>query len=235
MATAVDYGSSMIVAKSGSSIDQGDGTDVSVAKGSGAVSKPDLCSNINLGKRIPSVKVLNQADARPWHFQERLKSNGRWRLVVFPGDLTDRSSLERLNKLGKKLNAPDSFIHRYTEPGKPVDSLIEVLTVHSGKRTEFELLDMADIFHPWTDQDGWDYWKVFVDDESYHEGDNKAYEFWGIDKKVGCGVIIRPDQYVSWIGDVDDYANMDTFFSGFMKVPALITANGDVTQGTGAL
>lgn len=29
-------------------------------------------------------------------------------------------------------------------------------------------------------------------------------------------MIVRPDQYVSWIGDFDDYETMDKFFSGFM-------------------
>jgi phenol 2-monooxygenase len=30
-------------------------------------------------------------------------------------------------------------------------------------------------------------------------------------------VILRPDQHVSWIGDLEDSADMDLFFSGFMK------------------
>ncbi|WPH05091.1 Hypothetical protein R9X50_00799000 [Acrodontium crateriforme] len=234
---AVDYGSSMIVAKSGSSVEQGDGTDVSIQSGTtAAISKPELTKNISLGKRMPSVKVLNQADARPWHFQELLPSNGCWRLVLFAGDLTDKASLERLNRLGAHLGSKDSFINRYTPPGRPVDSLIEVLTVHSGKRAEFELLSLAEPFHPYTEQDGYDYWKVFVDDVSYHEGENKAYDFYGIDKERGCGVIIRPDQYVSWIGHVDDYENMDKFFSAFMKTPkATIRATNGLTNDTSTL
>ena len=35
--------------------------------------------------------------------------------------------------------------------------------------------------------------------------------------KVGAAVIVRPDQYVSWIGAVDDYKNMEAFFAGFMR------------------
>lgn len=145
----------MIVAKSGSSVEQGDGTDVSVASGTmAAISKPELATKIHLGMRMPSVKVLNQADARPWHFQELLESNGRWRLVLFGGDLNDKASLARLNRLGDRLESADSFIKRFTPPGQPVDSLIEVLTVHSGKRADFELLDLAPAFHPYTEADG---------------------------------------------------------------------------------
>lgn len=53
------------------------------------VSKQDLATEIKVGKRMPSFKVLNQVDARPWHFQELLKSKGYWRLVVFAGNMKD--------------------------------------------------------------------------------------------------------------------------------------------------
>lgn len=29
-------------------------------------------------------------------------------------------------------------------------------------------------------------------------------------------MILRPDQYVSWVGEFDDYDAMDNFFRGFM-------------------
>ena len=37
-----------------------------------------------------------------------------------------------------------------------------------------------------------------------------------MDPAVGAAVILRPDQYVSWVGDFDDYESMDKFFAGFM-------------------
>jgi hypothetical protein len=52
--------------------------------------------------------------------------------------------------------------------------------------------------------------------QSYHEGNSEAYRNYGIDPAVGCSVIIRPDQYISWVGDWDDYDAMDKFFNGFM-------------------
>jgi phenol 2-monooxygenase len=77
--------------------------------------------------------------------------------------------------------------------------------------------DFPEIFRPFSERDGWDYWKIYVDDQSYHEGHGKAYENYGVDPKKGCVVILRPDQHVSWIGDLEDSADMDLFFSGFMK------------------
>lgn len=216
---AVDYGSSIIVAKAGNAAEQGDGTDVGLKSDTlRVVGKQELATQIKLGMRMPSFKVLNQADARPWHFQEILRSNGKWRIVVFAGNVSNQEQMARVQKLGQSLAAPRSFINRFTPQGKPIDSVIEILTIHSAPRTTTELHDFPDIFHPFFERDGWDYWKIYVDDQSYHEGHGHAYQNYGVDAKKGCVVILRPDQYVSWIGNLEDVEDMDHFFSGFMKV-----------------
>jgi phenol 2-monooxygenase len=216
--SAVNYGSSIIVAKEGDSAKQGDGTDVASPDNTTCViSKPQVAAKIDVGKRMPSFKVLNQSDARPYHFQELLKSNGRWRIVVFPGQLGLAPNMRRMQKLGARLESPDSFLHRYTPAHQPIDSVIEVLTVHAGPRESLELLDLPEAFHPYSETMGWDYWKVFVDDQSYHEGHGQAYANYGIDPIQGASVILRPDQYVSWVGKVDDYEDMERFFSAFMR------------------
>jgi len=135
--------------------------------------------------------------------------------------------MQRMQTLGKRLEGQDSFVRRYTPPGQSIDSVIEVLTVHPGPRAGIELLDIPDAFHPYHKDLGWDYWKVFVDEESYHEGYGQAYENYGIDPIRGATVIIRPDQYVSWIGEADDYDEMSKFFSGFMKQQAAGKLSGD--------
>lgn len=205
---AVNYAASILVAKE---------TDVTKQGNDAIISKPELATEIYIGKRMPSFKVLNHADARPWHLQELLKSNGRWRVIVFPGRLTEPQNMERFKRLGASLGGPDSFIRQFTPPGKSIDSVIEVLTVHSGSRRDIELLDLPEAFHPHHGDMGWDYWKVFVDEESYHEGHGQAYSNYGIDPNRGVSVIIRPDQYVSWVGEVDEYEQMSRFFTSFMK------------------
>lgn len=214
---AVNYASSSLVAKEGSAAEGNNGIKISISQDCMAISKPELATKIDIGKRMPSFKVLNHADARPWHLQELLKSNGRWRVVVFPGRLDEVYNMQRMDKLGESLGGPDSFIRRFTPPGKPIDSVIEVLTVHAGPRKDIELLDLPEAFHPYHGDMGWDYWKIYADEPSYHEGDGQAYENYGIDPKRGASIIIRPDQYVSWIGEVDDYEQMSRFFAGFMK------------------
>ena len=213
---AVDYGKSSIVAKPGSAVEQGDGTDVGGGK---VVGKQHLANNIKLGMRFPSFQVLNQADARPWQFQSWLKSDGRWRIVVFAGNLTNKGQMERLQHLGEQLAAPTGFIHRYTPQSANLDSMIEIFTIHSGPRAAVELLDLHEIFHPFSEKDGWDYNKVFVDDQSYHEGFGDAYKNYGVNPQEGCVVITRPDQYVGYIGTLEDVADMGRYFDGVLLAP----------------
>jgi phenol 2-monooxygenase len=207
----------MIVAKAGDSTQQGDGMDVSVKnKAMQVTSIQSLASNIEVGKRMPSVKLLNQSDARPSHFQELLRSNGRWRVVIFAGNVESAKQKARLTELGQRLEKSDSFLKRFTPPKARYDSVIELLAVHSAPRVAATIFDFPEVFRPYDELDGWDYWKIFVDDKSYHEGDGELYKNFGINAEEGCAVIIRPDQYVSYVGPMDAYKDMDKFFSGFM-------------------
>ncbi|CAD6565765.1 MAG: hypothetical protein ASARMPRED_007976 [Alectoria sarmentosa] len=210
---AVDYGASILVAKPGDSGDQGDHVGSKVNGTGSFVGKQELASNIKLGMRFPSFQVLNQSDARPWHFGQFLKSDGRFRIIVFAGNLQDEKQSKRLQCFGESLAKPDSVIRRFTPTAKPIDSVIEILVIHSAPRQKLELLDLHEIFHPFDEKTGWDYEKVFVDDVSYHEGHGEAYKNYGVDKESGCVAIARPDQHVGWIGELEDLKDIDRYFS----------------------
>ncbi|KAI5458671.1 FAD binding domain-containing protein [Mariannaea sp. PMI_226] len=204
---AVDYDNSEIVCKS----------DGSNAKAGGIVSTQSLAPELKLGMRIPSVKVLNQSDARPWHLQELLRSNGTWRVILFPGDVSKPAQMKRLDSLCNELSSPSSFLKRFTPSDGHYDSVIEVLTVHGAKRADVDIFDFAPVLRPYDEIEGWDYNKIFVDDQSYHEGHGQLYETFGISREEGCLVVLRPDQYISYVGKIDDYNSVDAFFSGFMR------------------
>lgn len=212
---SVDYGASMLVAKPGDSAEQGDGTKVgSTSRNSGKLAgKQELATNIKLGMRFPSFQVVNQSDACPWQFARFLKSDGRFRVILFAGNLEAQSQLKRVKKLCGALASENGFIQRFTPPGTKIDSVIEILTIHSGRRTEVELMRLPEILHPFDTSTGWDYEKVFVDDMSYHAGHGKAYENYGVDKERGCVIIVRPDQYVGWLGELEDVEDMGHYFS----------------------
>ena len=215
---AVDYGASILVAKSEDSAGQRDDTDVEVMiNGTDrVVGKQELARNIKLGMRFPSFQVLNQSDARPWQFGQLLRSNGRFRIIVFAGNLKNEKQWNRLQSFGKSIAEPDSVIHRFTPSAQLVDSVIEILVIHSAPRQEVELLDLLGIFHPFDWKSGWDYDKVFVDDVSYHEGHGEAYNCYGVDSETGCLVIVRPDQHVGWIGELEDLGDVDRYFSAVL-------------------
>ena len=215
---AVDYGASPLVAKSGALAVDGDGitTGFDADSPGKVVGKQKLAMNIPLGKRFPSHRILNQSDARPWHLGHRLRSDGRFRVVVFAGNLSDSQQLQRVERFGHEISRPTSFLHRFTPSSTPIDSVIEVLTIHSAPRITIQLLDLPDIFHPFDPRRGWDYEKVFVDDESYHEGHGHAYRNYGVDPERGCVVVARPDQHVGWIGELEDVPDMESYFSQFL-------------------
>ncbi|KAI9896356.1 hypothetical protein N3K66_008528 [Trichothecium roseum] len=220
---SVDYGPSNLVVKAGDALEAGDGVkevaapSVTLDKAS-FDKKQALATGLPIGMRFNSFKVLNQACARPWHFQERLKADGRFRVVLFAGDILDPAQKARVDNFCAALDDPAGFLRRVTPQGAKIDSVIEVLTIHSSKRTDTELLrDFPEILHPLDKSLGWDYNKVYVDDESYHEGFGDAYKNYGVDKKRGCVVAVRPDQYVSWVGELEDTEELHNYFEGCLN------------------
>lgn len=219
---AVDYGASVLVAKPGTSISQGDGTDAGAAgasSGQAVVAKQFLAPGLPVGKRFASFKVLNQADARPWHFAERLPSDGRFRIVLFVGNMADPAQRQRVEALAAALDAPDGPLRRFTPHGAKVDSVIQLLTIHSAPREAVDIFDFPEVLRPYDEQKGWEYNSIFVDAQSYHEGHGRAYENYGVDAKRGCVVLVRPDQYVAYIGELEDVVEVTGYFETIL-VPA---------------
>ena len=211
---SVKYEPSVLVVHSSEHVANGERTQVGVA-GNGVLEK-EAASKIALGMRFPSAQVLNQSSTRPCHLAHLLRSDGRFRIFLFAGNLQQSEQFGRVRSLCTALDAPGSFLHRFTPRGSRIDSTIEILTVHSGPRTAIELLDLPDILHPFDEKTGWDYDKVFVDDMSYHEGHGHAYRQYGVDEERGCLVVTRPDQHVALICGLEDVEALDRYFSGVL-------------------
>lgn len=156
---------------------------------------------VQLGARLPSYQVLNQSNAKPTQIADMLRSDGRWRILVFAGDLHDQVHRSRVNELG---DAFRRLLTRYTGLETRIDTVIELLTIHSASRVDVELLDLHEIYHPWNESAGWDYEKVYADDLSHHEGFENAYEKYGIHRTNGGVIVCRPDQHVGCITCLDE-------------------------------
>lgn len=181
-----------------------------INKGDGASTTTGLtveetASRIIVGMRMPSFQILNQSDARPVQLQDLLVNNGRWRLLVFAGNPQLESQMARIQALGRYLaDSPTSFTKRYAR-------LFETLTIHSGSRTETELSDFPNALRPMHD-----YWKLYVDDVSYHQGFGDAYRRYGIDRTTGCLLIVRPDQHIAMRCDLEKVELCEAYCDAFM-------------------
>lgn len=141
----VTYGPSILIAQpNDESASVNDGHN-----GGPIIARQDVTRKIKLGRRLQSYKLINQAEASPVQLADLLKSDGRWRMIVFAGDLTHSYQAQRVQHLGDLLAGPRSILRAYTPPSQPVDSVIEVLTIHSGPRQAVSLFDLHDIFHPY--------------------------------------------------------------------------------------
>ncbi|KAK1585144.1 FAD binding domain-containing protein [Colletotrichum navitas] len=208
----VDYQPTVFVAKEAEETDQDPGLRKSAAE-----STPSLAANCKLGQRFPSHKVISQSDARLWELHHKMPSDGRFRLVVFGGDISRGGQRESVNALGAWLSSylpglptiglsPASDPHggsmKFKTDADP--SIVDVLLVHTAPRDEVDVLkDVHEAYHPFDSKLGWDYDKIFVDGETMYEEPQKAYEKYGIDRVRGAVVGLRPDGYVGLVTSVD--------------------------------
>ncbi|KAI4746357.1 phenol 2-monooxygenase [Aureobasidium sp. EXF-12298] len=178
-------------------------------------SKPSLASNLTLGQRVPSYLVTNHFTAEVSHLHTALKSTGHWRILLFPGDLNNSSRFQQFHNLGIRLEAPSSFIHACTPMSAFIDSVIEILTIYTGDRNQVDALSLPDIFHPWSEITGYQYWRMFAKDND--NGDD-VYTAFGIDEEVGCLVVVRPDQHVAYVGGLWDLESVGVYFENILTL-----------------
>lgn len=178
-------------------------------------SKPSLASNLTLGQRIPSYFVTNHFTAEVVHLHTALKSTGQWRILLFAGNLDKARQFSKFHNLGTCLEAPSSFIHTCTPNSAPIDSIIEVLTIHTSDRNTVDAVILPDIFHPWRKGKGHQYWRMFARD---NDAGDDIYKAFGIDQEVGCAVVVRPDQHVAYIGELSDLESIGRYFESILAL-----------------
>ena len=62
-------------------------------------SKSDLASNVTVGMRCPSAQVVRFCDAKAMQLAQAMRSDGRFRILIFAGDIAQKDKEERLTKL----------------------------------------------------------------------------------------------------------------------------------------
>lgn len=192
--------------------------------------EPSFATNVAVGSHFPSAPVLVQAESRPDQLQRLLQSDGRWRVIVFAGDISNDVAWARLNALGDQLaRITERYVVRRPRRGARHapgamrrESLVDVLTVHCAPLLARELHDFHPAFFPPDEVEGFEYEKILLDaDMSRWEhlcvgpikGSGHAYEAYGVDRVKGALVLVRPDQYTAFVGGLEDVSGLDRFLS----------------------
>jgi phenol 2-monooxygenase (NADPH) len=68
-----------------------------------AGSEQNLASEVVVGMRFPSAQVVRFCDAKAMQLAKALKADGRWRLVIFAGDLQVAENKKRLDQVSGRL------------------------------------------------------------------------------------------------------------------------------------
>lgn len=111
------------------------------------------------------------------------------------------------------------IVHKFTPEGAQSDSILHMVLVLSGKRTDIEVAQIPEAFTPiigrlklkcrlfcvYVTQRVADSMagllNIFIDDQSYNSGHGHAYDAYGVKPNDGALVVIRPDQCKSQIPD----------------------------------
>lgn len=128
-------------------------------------SSQQLATNLIVGMRFPSVQVVRFCDAFPMQLVRALPSDGRWRIVIFAGDIRQHAASRKLDQvsyasnqlayvliyqLGEYLFSDGGLIQQYLPPGSDIDSFIEVIVVLLGERLKINQEQIPQYFLPVT-------------------------------------------------------------------------------------
>lgn len=170
------------------------------------------------GERFLPVKLRKQADGNTFWTTRILESDGRFKIVILAGDVRDEAQRKRLESLSQTLSGQESPLQRYRSiPGR-FKCPIDLLTVHSAPWSQTEFFDFPEILRPFDPALGWNYDKIWTDDHCVwdRDCDGKGYERWGVDRARGALVVVRPDQYIGWVGELEDMEAMTSYFDGVL-------------------
>ncbi|ABN65582.2 phenol 2-monooxygenase [Scheffersomyces stipitis CBS 6054] len=207
--TIVDYNDSVLIDKS--NVLPADEKDRTMSK---------YAKKIPVGRRLNTVKIIAHADGRPYHIADRLLSDGRFRVLIFSGDVKKfTKNMDTLDEFQTYLESEEHFAKKFTPPNAFDNSVIDVITVHASNRYDVELFDFPEFTRPLDFKSRRDYWRLYSGvGRTYHEGTLDAYEEYGIDKEKGAVVVVRPDGYVSLVTEfgISGLKEIDAYFDKFM-------------------
>ena len=182
---------------------------------SGEMTYQHLAEGLQIGTRFHSAPVVRLADAKPVHLGHSVKADGRWRIFAFAGAEAPSAPNAGIRALCEFLaEADDSPVKKFTRPHEDIDSVIDFLAVFQQSHREIAIETMPSFLLPCKGRYGLrDYEKMFCADL---KSGNDIFTMRRVNRKRGCMVVVRPDQYVAHVLPIDGYKQLTAFFSGVM-------------------
>lgn len=181
----------------------------------GAASHQHLAQGLVIGKRFHSAPVIRLGDAKPVHLGHAAQADGRFRIYAFSPAENPAASSSAIRALCNFLaEARESPLRRYTSAGADIDAVIDLRAVFQQDHRALAIEAMPALLLPRKGRYGLlDYEKMFCPDlKSGHD----VFTMRGIDRKAGCMVVVRPDQYVAQVLPLNDFAALSGYFDAFM-------------------
>jgi len=181
----------------------------------GAASHQHLAQGLVIGTRFHSAPVIRLGDAKPVHLGHAAQADGCFRIYAFSGAEDPAAAGSAIRALCNFLaEARESPLRRYTPAGADIDAVIDLRAVFQQDHRALAIEAMPALLLPRKGRYGLlDYEKMFCPDlKSGHD----VFEMRGIDRKAGCMVVVRPDQYVAQVLPLNDFAGITAYFDGFM-------------------
>lgn len=178
-----------------------------------------LAAGFPVGMRFHSAPVIRFADAKPMQLGHVVKADGRWRIFAFEGSgaaSTDQPvQADPMRSLCDFLaDDPASPILRHTPAGADIDTVIDLRAVYQADHQSLPRERLHPLLTPRKGRYGLiDHEKVFCPDLKIGPD---IFDLRGIDRKTGCLVVVRPDQYIAHVLPLTAHTELAEFFTGVM-------------------
>ena len=174
-----------------------------------------LAVGLVIGTRFHSAPVVRVGDGKVMQLGETLAADGRWRLIVFAPDGDDGRTDSPVRKLCAWLGeATDSPLKLQAWNARDIDAVIDVRAVFRQSHHDLAVTGLPPLLFPTKGRLGLhDYEKAFC---ALHDATQDIYEMRGIDRRRGCMVVVRPDQYIANVLPLDATDALAEFFGAFM-------------------
>jgi phenol 2-monooxygenase len=181
----------------------------------GAEDHASLASGFEIGTRFHSAPVIRIADGRSMQLGHVARADGRWRLYAF-SDPRGEHLVELCTWLSEDEASP---LARVTPPHGDIDATIDVRAILQVSHRDVALSELPPLLLPHKGTLGLiDYEKAFCADP---RPGRDIFDMRGIDRDLGCVVIVRPDQFVAHVLPLDARVEIATFFAPILLAPAV--------------